>query len=177
MLFRTLSGCHFHMSSRIERARAERDDAGIEPAARRGQDLEPPQVVLEPRSHGIAHVERARDRGHRQPALAERLGNPDARALVEPSGSVGSPMHDMLNWMCVKPVGRRPRRASLRASAAGTSWRRFPGASHTSDHADEVDGYSKFERSPRVTPPTNAIRASNAGTRSWRRSHARPVRE
>ena len=32
---------------------------------------------------GIAHVERAGDRGHRQAALAERLGDPDARALVE----------------------------------------------------------------------------------------------
>ena len=44
-------GCHFHMSSRVERAGAERDDPRIEPAAGRGEDLEPPQVVLQPRRH------------------------------------------------------------------------------------------------------------------------------
>ena len=51
VLSRTFSGCHFHMSSRVERARAERDDPRIEPPASRGENLEPAQVVLEPRRH------------------------------------------------------------------------------------------------------------------------------
>ena len=67
----------------IERASAERDDPGIEPPARRGQNVEPAQVVFKSRRVGIAKVERAGDRGHRQPALAERPGDPPTQVFVD----------------------------------------------------------------------------------------------